>query len=73
MLEEIARSFRLNPEEILTKEAFAKPHRTVIKAGIETSQVDTLLKALKERLKQELATETPNVVLKTVQITMQEW
>lgn len=56
----------LNPEEIPTKEASAKPHRTVIKASLETSQVDTLLKALKERLKQELATETPNVVLKMV-------
>ena len=66
ILKEIARSFGLNPEEIMTKEAMVKPHRTVIGAGIETSQVDTLLKALKQKLKQELAVETPNIVLKAV-------
>jgi integrase len=65
-LKEIVRSFGLNPDEILTKEALAKPHRTVIKAGIETHQTDTLLEALKQKLKQELATETTP---KTVEVT----
>ena len=57
-----------NPEEILTREALEKPHRTVIRAGIEASQVDTLLKALKQKLKEELTeTRTPNS--RTVQVT----
>lgn len=66
ILKEIARSFGLNPDEILTKEALAKPHRTVIKAGIETHQMNTLLEALKQKLKQELATDN---IPKTVEIT----
>lgn len=43
----------VNPEEILTRETLEKPHRTVIRAGIEASQVNTLLKALKQKLKEE--------------------
>jgi hypothetical protein len=55
------RSFGLNPEEILTKEALSKPHRTVIEAGIETRQIDVLLKALKQELKEELISDTRDV------------
>jgi hypothetical protein len=69
ILKEIVRSFGLNPEEILTKEALENPHRTVIRAGIETSQVDTLLKALQQKLKEELTTETPTPQPRTVQVT----
>jgi hypothetical protein len=69
MLKEIVRSFGLNPEEILTREALEKPHRTVIRAGIEASQVDTLLKALKQKLKEELTTETRTTQFRTVQVT----
>jgi len=65
-LKEIIRSFGLNPEEILVKEALIKPHRTLIRAGIENSQVETLMKALKQKLKEEL-TSTPQ---KTVEITV---
>jgi hypothetical protein len=45
----------LNPEQILTKEALSMPHRTVVTAGIDENQIDSLLKALKQKLKQELA------------------
>jgi len=65
MLKEMVRALGLNPEEILTKEALAMPHRTVIKAGRDEDQIDTLLKALKQKLKQEL-TETPVPAPRTV-------
>jgi len=52
-------------EEILTKEALSMPHRTVITAGRDEGQIETLLKALKQKLKQELA-ETPMIAPKTV-------
>jgi hypothetical protein len=68
ILKEITRALGLNPEEILTKEALAKPHRTIITAGMKTNQdhVDVLLKALKQKLKQEITAEMPNAILKTV-------
>ena len=68
ILKEIVRSFGLNPDEILTREALEKPNRTVIGTNVETGHVDTLLKALKHKLKEELTAETPTQ-LKTVQIT----
>ena len=70
ILKEITRALGLNPEEILTKEALAKPHRTIITAGMKTNRdqnhVDMLLKALKQKLKQEITAEMPNAILKTV-------
>jgi site-specific recombinase XerD len=66
ILKEIIRSFGLNPEEIMTKEAEVKPHKTVIRTGIENSQVETLMKALKQKLKEELTSAPP----KTVEITV---
>jgi integrase len=65
MLKEMIRALGLNPEEILTKEALAMPHRTVITAGEDENQIETLLKALKQKLKQELS-ETPMLIPKTV-------
>jgi hypothetical protein len=65
MLKEMVRALGLNPEEILTKEALSMPHRTVITAGRDENQIETLLKALKQKLKQELA-ETPPLAPKTV-------
>ena len=41
---------RLKPEEILTKKALAKPHRTVVTASVEPNcsqkHIDALMKAL---------------------------
>jgi hypothetical protein len=65
----MVRALGLNPEEILTKEALSMPHRTVITARPDESQMDSLLKALKQKLKQELA-ETPIQAPKTVEITV---
>jgi hypothetical protein len=65
MLKEMIRALGLNPEEILKKEALAMPYRTVISAGKEQSQMETLLKALKQKLKEELA-EIPVLMHKTV-------
>ena len=66
-LKEMIRAFGMNPEQILTKEALSMPNRTVIIAGNEPSegQVDTLLKALKQKLKEELL-EKPVTTYKTV-------
>ena len=65
MLKEMVSTLGLNPEEILTKEALAMPHRGVIKAGRDDEQIETLLKALEQKLKQELI-ETPMPPLRTV-------
>jgi integrase len=64
-LKEMVRALGLNPEEILTKEALSMPHRTTVTAGKDEGQMETLLKALKQKLKQELA-ETPMPAPKTV-------
>lgn len=70
MLKEMVRALGLNPEEILTKEALTMPHRTVITAGMkpneDQNQIETLLSALKQKLKQEVTGEIPNASLKTV-------
>jgi hypothetical protein len=41
------------------------PHRTVVMAARDESQIETLLRALKQELKRELA-ETPMLKPKTV-------
>jgi hypothetical protein len=61
----MVRALGLNPEGILTKEALSMPHRTVLTTRRDENQMDSLLKALKQKLKQELA-ETPALVSKTV-------
>ncbi|MGB9959817.1 MAG: hypothetical protein ACPLKQ_04790 [Candidatus Bathyarchaeales archaeon] len=62
MLKEIVRALGLNLEEILTEKALSLPHRTVITAGAKTSidqdHLCTLLKALEQKLKQEITAET---------------
>jgi integrase len=56
-LKEMVRALDLNPEEILTKEALSMPNRTTVSAdkAIDENQMNTLLKALKQRLKEDLA------------------
>lgn len=56
-LKEMARALGLNPEEILTKEALSMPNRTVVSAdrGIDEDHMNTLLKALRQRLKEDPA------------------
>jgi len=70
ILKEMVRALGLNPEEILTKEALAKPHRTLIAEGVEPNcgqkHIDTLMRTLKQKLKEEVAAEMPNIILKTV-------
>jgi hypothetical protein len=68
ILKEMVRALGLNPEEILTKEALTMPHRTVITAGMEAdqNQINMLVNALKQKLKQEITAEIPNATLKPV-------
>ena len=63
-LKEMVMALGLNLEEILTNEALSMPHRTVVRADRPESQMETLLKALKHKLKKEL-TETPIPAPKT--------
>jgi site-specific recombinase XerD len=54
-LKEIIRAWGLNPEEILTKQAFAEPHITVVdQSHLEDSQIHVLSVALKEQILKEL-------------------
>lgn len=66
MLKEMVRALGLNPDEILTKKALTMPHRTVIKANVEANheqfQLNTLLGALKQMLKQELTSDIRKTV-----------
>jgi site-specific recombinase XerD len=68
ILKEMVRALGLNPEEILTKEALTMPHRTIITAGMEAdqNQINMLVNALKQKLKQEITAEMPNATLKPV-------
>jgi len=43
----------MNPDEILSREALAKPHRTVIES--EKTQIEILNQALKQAIIKELA------------------
>jgi len=69
MLKEIVRALGLNPEEILTKEALVKPHRTVVsrtQQDYEQGHVNLLMKALRQKLKDEITAEMTDTLPKTV-------
>jgi hypothetical protein len=54
-LKEIMRAWGLNPEEILTRDAMAKPHRTVIANDqVEQNQIRQLSMALKNQMIKEI-------------------
>ena len=59
-LKGIVRAFGLDPDKILTKEALTEPHRTIVIGSKDTEQLqlDWLLRALKQKLKQELTEAT---------------
>jgi transcription termination factor Rho len=45
----------MNPEEILTRDALTKPHRTVIdRSQVEQSQIRQLTMALKQQMIKEI-------------------
>ncbi len=57
-LKEIIRAWGLNPEEILTREAMSKPHRTVISPPeYENMELKILCNALKEAMIKGTATQ----------------
>jgi alcohol dehydrogenase YqhD (iron-dependent ADH family) len=54
-LKEIIRAWGLNPEEILTRDAMRKPHRTVIDhSEMENHQLNQLTSALKQQMLKEI-------------------
>jgi integrase len=59
-LKEIIRAWGMNPEEILTKDAMKRPHRTVIdNSQVEQNQIHQLSMALKQQMIKEIR-ETEN-------------
>ena len=68
IVREFLKSMGLNPEEILSKEAQKMPHRTVITHNdlSEQDQVNLMLRALMQKIKQEIITETQATNQKTV-------
>ena len=68
-MKEIVRALGLNPEEILTKEALVKPHRTIVsKPTPDYGQVHVglLMKALRQKLKSEITAEMTDTLPQTV-------
>ena len=54
-LKEIIRAWGMNPEEILTRDALTKPHRTVVdRSQVEQSQIHQLTVALKQQMIKEI-------------------
>ena len=69
IVRDFVKSMGLNPEEILSKEAQEMPHRTVITTRTqlpEQDQINLMLRALMQKLKQDIITETQETNQKTV-------
>lgn len=69
IVRDFLKSMNLNPEEILSEEAQAMPHRTVMNYSQQLSeqeQIDTMIRALMQKLKQDIIAETLVISQKTV-------
>ena len=67
IVRDFLKSMGLKPEEVLSKEAQAMPHRTVIDYSHQLSeqeQIDTMLRALMQKLKQDIIAETQETAKK---------
>lgn len=54
-LKEIIRAWGLNPEEILTRDAIAQPHMTIIdQKAVENHQISQLARALRQQMLKEI-------------------
>ena len=68
LIRDFLKSLKLNPEEVLSKEAQAMPHRTVILSArtlLEQEQIDFMLKALMQKVKEDIIAETRESIPKT--------
>ena len=59
-LKMFAESLGLNPDEVLSQDILARPHRTIVDA--EQNQINVLNAALKEEILQKLRTALPESV-----------
>ena len=69
IVRDFLKTMGLKPEEILSKEALTMPHRTVITGPYQFSeqeQIDVMLRALMQKLKQDIIAETLAIRQKTV-------
>jgi len=69
LVRDFLKSVGLKPEEVLSKEAQSMPHRTVIEYPNQLSeqqQIDAMLRALTQKLKQDIIAETQEIGQKTV-------
>jgi hypothetical protein len=76
LVRDFLKSMNLKPEEMLSKEAQAMPYRTVVGSAhtlSEQEQIDAMLKALMQKVKQDIIAETSEAFHKTVLITTREW
>jgi hypothetical protein len=63
----LLKTLKLNPEEVLSKEAQAMPHRTVVTcpSGLsEQDQINLMLRALIQKLKQDIIADTQKMIQK---------
>ncbi len=68
IVRDFLKSMGLRPEEILSKEAQTMPHRTIIDQSnrlSEQEQIDAMLRALMQKLKQDIVAETQELSQKT--------
>ena len=69
IVRDFLKSMGLKPEEVLSKEAQAMPHRTVVSFAqrlSEQQQIDVMMRALMQKLKQDIIAETQATIQKTV-------
>lgn len=68
-LKEIIRAWELNPEEVLTRDAFTQPHRTVIDhSQLELNQLAQLTTALKQQILKEIRENQPEKSIKSCRV-----
>jgi hypothetical protein len=69
IVRDFLKSMGLKPEEVLSKEAQAMPNRTIVASPhtlSEQEQIDVMLKALMQKVKQDIIAETHEALQKTV-------
>jgi len=67
IVRDFLKSMGLKPEEILSREAQSMPHRTFVDQSHQLSeqeQIDAMLRALMQKLKQDIVAETQELAKK---------
>jgi len=63
MVKAFAKGLGLDPDEILSREALARPHRTILnRSKHEQEDLQILSHAIKDLIKKEIATDSKNSI-----------